>query len=72
MIKDGAKVTSRMFYQEQLIRAMERKERVSIRSVGFTGMKTGILGSVGFNEFKLIEEDGTSSSIMIDDVIDIN
>lgn len=69
--KSGEGKVSIGYYQEMLFRKMEKKEDAAIRAMGFDGVKVGRIKSVGFNSFQIEEEDGDISSIMIDDVIDI-
>lgn len=71
LLKDGTTRVTLGHYQEVLFKKMERGSIATVRAMSFSGVKVGKIKTVGFNSFQILEDDGEISTIMFDDLLDI-
>ena len=69
--KDGRDVVNVGFYKEKLYRKVDTKSDIIVRSMKFSGARSGKVIMVGFDEFSIRESDGNNIVIKFDDILDL-
>jgi len=71
LIKDGKETTGVGYYKEILFRKIDTKSDVIIRSLTFSGIRSGRVIIVGVSEFVIEEKDGEKISLRFDEITDL-